>query len=165
MKSNLSDADASSESMLLSEPNDYESKRLITALIETYRLGFLHLDPEQLASIWDSRHDPLIYVAQEMEEPIHGWTAIQHYYAALPEHLDEVLAKHVDDVQIDVLGDTAIAFFVTHSNVRLKGRTAKYEPTARVSMIFHRTSAGWRSIHYHESAQSAQSAQAKSLNG
>jgi ketosteroid isomerase-like protein len=160
MKSILSGADVSSESVMSSEPDDYESKRVIAALIETYRLGFLHLDPDQLASIWDSQHDPLIYVAQEMEVPIHGWTAIQRYYAALPEHLEEVLAKHLEDVQIDVLGDTAIAFFITHSSVKFKGRAAPYEPTARVSMVFQRTSAGWRSIHFHESAQSAQ---AKSL--
>jgi ketosteroid isomerase-like protein len=164
MKSNLSDAGASSKSVMLSEPNDNGSKLVIAALIETYRLGFLHLDSEQLASIWDSQHDPLIYVAQEMEEPIHGWTDIQRYYAALREHLDEVLAKRVEDIKIDVLGDTAITFFTTHSIVKLKGRTTKYEPFARVSMILQRTSAGWRSIHYHESAQSAQSAQAKSLN-
>jgi ketosteroid isomerase-like protein len=164
MKSSLPDTDASSGSVAVSEPNDNESKHAISALIETYRLGFLHLDPEQLASIWDSQHDPLIYVAQEMEEPIHGWTAIQRYYAALREHLDEVLAKRVEDIKIDILDDTAITFFTTHSNVKLKGRATKYEPSARVSMIFRQTSAGWRSIHYHESAQSAQSAQAKSLN-
>jgi ketosteroid isomerase-like protein len=157
MKSNLSDADASAGSVMVSEPKDNESERAISALIETYRLGFLHLDPEQLASIWDSQHDPLIYVAQEMEEPIQGWTAIHRYYAALPEHLDVVLAKRLEDIKIDVLGDTAIAFFTTHSNVKLKGHATKYDPTARVSMIFQQTSAGWRSIHYHESAQSAQS--------
>jgi ketosteroid isomerase-like protein len=134
----------------------------IDALIETYRQGFLNLDPKQLESIWDSQHDPLIFVAQEMEDPIHGWIAIQRYYAALPGHLDEVLAKHIQDVQIDVLGDTAIAFFTTHSIVRLKGRATNYEPTARLSVIFHRTSAGWRAIHFHESAQSAQSAEVRS---
>jgi SnoaL-like domain len=56
----------------------------------------------------------------------------------------------------------ALPFFTTHSGVKLKGRASKYEPAARFSMIFQRTSAGWRIVHFHESAQSAQSAQAKS---
>jgi ketosteroid isomerase-like protein len=142
--------------------DDCESERAVAALIETYRLGFLHLDPDQLESIWDSQHDPLIYTAQEMEEPIYGWEAIQRYYAALPEHLDEVSEKHLENIRIDVLGDMALAFFTTQSSVKLKGRATKYEPTARVSMVFQRNSAGWRTIHFHESAQSAQSAQAKS---
>jgi len=44
----------------------------IAHLIETYREGFLALDPARLCSIWDNQHDPLIYVAQEKHEPIYG---------------------------------------------------------------------------------------------
>jgi hypothetical protein len=54
--------------------NEDESRRAVAAVIETHRLGFPHLDVEQLASIWDRKHEPLIYVAQEKQEPIHGWT-------------------------------------------------------------------------------------------
>ena len=141
--------------------NEHETRQAVTALLETHRLGFLHLDPEQLASIWDRQHEPLVYVAQEKEEPIYGWPAIQRYLAALPEHLDGVSAKALDDVQIDVLGDTAIAFFTSRSSVKIKGRPAMYEPIGHVSIVFHRTSDGWRAIHFHESARSAQAAQAK----
>jgi SnoaL-like domain len=63
-------------------------------------------------------------------------------------------------LQIDTLGDTAIAFFVSHSSVILKTRGTLHEPTFRVSMIFQRTPTGWRAIHFHESALSAQAAQA-----
>jgi ketosteroid isomerase-like protein len=142
-----------------STTNETEDQHAVAAVLETYRLGFLHLDLEQLASIWDREHEPLIYVAQEKDEPIHGWAAIQGYLAALPEHLDEVLAKDLDSVQIDVFGDTAIAFFTSRSSVKLKGRAAKYEPIGHVSMIFRRFSEGWRAVHYHESARSAQAAQ------
>jgi ketosteroid isomerase-like protein len=137
-----------------------EAEREVAALIEIYRQGFLHLDPDQIASIWDRQHEPLIYVAQEMKEPTYGWPAIQRYLAALPDHLEKVLAKELTDVQIDILGDAAIAFFISHSSVKLKARSALHEPTFRVSMLFHRTSAGWRAIHFHESALSAQAAQA-----
>lgn len=139
--------------------SDNESRHAVAAVLETYRLGFLHLDPERLASIWDQQHEPLIYVAQEKEEPMLGWSAIQRYLAALPEHLDEVLAKDLGDVQIDVIGDAAIAFFTSRSSVMLKGRPTKYEPIGHVTMIFHRTSAGWRAVHFHESARSEQAVQ------
>jgi hypothetical protein len=144
----------------MSRSDDLEPARAIASLIETYRQGFLHLDPGQIASIWDPEHEPLIYVAQEEEEPIYGWVTIQRYIEALPTHLEKVLAKEVKDVQIDVLSDTGIAFFVSHSSVKLKARDALHEPTFRVSMVFHRTPAGWRAIHFHESALSAQAAQA-----
>ena len=67
-----------------STTDENDTRRAVAAVIETYRLGFLDLDPEQLASIWDRQHEPLVYVAQEREEPIRGWTAIQRYLAALP---------------------------------------------------------------------------------
>jgi len=70
-----------------------------------------------------------------------------------------VLAKELEDVHIDVLGDTAVTFFTSPSSVKLKGRPAKYEPIGHVTMIFRRTSEGWRAIHLHESARSAQAAQ------
>jgi ketosteroid isomerase-like protein len=135
-------------------------ERAVAALIEIYRQGFLHLDPDQIASIWDPQHEPLMYVAQENKEPTYGWAAIQCYITAVPEHLEKVLAKEIKDLQIDILGDTAIAFIVSHSSVKLKARAALHEPTFRVSIIFQRTSTGWRAIHFHESALSAQAAQA-----
>jgi ketosteroid isomerase-like protein len=150
---------ASTASVKSSTAKESDNRNAVAAVIETHRLGFLHLDPEQLASIWDREHEPLVYVAQEKEEPIHAWAAIQRYLAALPEHLEEVLAKDLDDVQIDVIGDTALAFFTSRSSVKLKGRPTKYEPIGHVSMIFRRTSEGWRAIHFHESARSAQAAQ------
>jgi ketosteroid isomerase-like protein len=64
----------------------------------------------------------------------------------LPEHLEMVVAKEITDVQIDILGDTAIAFFISHSSVKLKTSPALHEPTFRVSMVLQRTSAGWRVI-------------------
>jgi ketosteroid isomerase-like protein len=139
-----------------------KAQRAIAALIETYRQGFLRLDPARIASIWDPRHEPLIYVAQEKKEPIYGWPAIERYIAALPEHLEKVLAKELKELQIDVLGDTAVAFFISHSSVKLKARAAPHEPTFRVTVIFQQTSTGWRAIHFHESALSAQAVAAMS---
>ena len=100
-----------------------------------------------------------------MREPTYGWPAIQRYLAALPRHLEEVLAKEVKDLKIDVLGDTALAFFNSRSRVKLKTRAGLHEPSFRVSMIFRRAPAGWRAIHSHESALSAQAAQAMAPAG
>jgi ketosteroid isomerase-like protein len=145
---------------MMLQPENAEAEAAVATLIEIYRQGFLHLDPDLIASIWDVQHEPLIYVAQEKKEPTYGWPAIRSYIAALPDHLEKVLSKELTDVQIDILGDTAVAFFISHSRVKLKASAALHEPTFRVSMIFQRTAAGWRAIHFHESALSAQAAQA-----
>jgi ketosteroid isomerase-like protein len=126
----------------LAVPRSNESERAVAALIETYRQGFLRLDPELLGSIWDREHDPLVYVAMERPEPIYGWPAIKRYYEALPGHLEQMLAKSVDDVRIDVLGDAAAAFFQFHSKVRIRGREGQHELAGRATMLFRRTPAG-----------------------
>lgn len=146
----------------MSQVSKVDDERAIAIQIETYRQGFLHLSPERIASIWDSQHTPLIYVAQEMAEPTYGWDAIRRYFAALPDHLEKVLSKVLSDVRIDVLGDTAIVFFISHTIAKLKRQAALHEPTFRATMIFQRTAAGWRAIHYHESSLAALAAQVMS---
>ena len=131
------------------------TEREIAGLIETYRQGFLQLDPKLLGSIWDNGHSPLIYVAMEKPEPMHGWAAIKRYYAGLPKHLEAIVAKEVDDVRIDVSGDTAMAFFRFQSTVRIKGHVGLFRPTGRVTMLFRHALTGWRLIHFHESAVAA----------
>lgn len=136
-----------------------DDERAIEIQLETYRQGFLSLNPERIASIWDPQHTPLIYVAQEKKEPIYGWDAIHRYLAALPDHLETVLSKSLGDVRIDVLGDTAIVFFISHTTAKLKRQVALHEPVFRATMIFDRTAVGWRVIHYHESSLAALAAQ------
>lgn len=130
----------------------------IADLIETYRQGFLQLDPRRLESIWDREHIPLIYVAMERPEPILGWSAIENYFQALPQHLEQMVEKKIDPIRVDAFGDAAFAFFEFHSVVRLKGGEGLYRPSGRVTMSFKRTGTEWRAIHYHESALAAQAA-------
>ena len=134
------------------------TQRAVADLVETYRQGFLQLDPGRLGSIWDREHVPLIYVAMERPQPIHGWSAIESYFEALPQHLEQMVEKKIDPITVDAFGDTAAAFFEFHSIVKLKGGGGLYRPSGRVTMLFKRTHTQWRAIHYHESALAAQAA-------
>ena len=143
----------------MSQISKIDEERAIAVQIETYRQGFLHLNPERIASIWDVHHAQLIYVAQELTEPTYGWDAIRRYFEALPDHIEKVLSKVLSDMRIDILGDTAIAFYISHTTVKLKRQAALHEITFRATMIFQYTTAGWRAIHYHESSLAALAAQ------
>ncbi|HEY6514699.1 MAG TPA: nuclear transport factor 2 family protein [Steroidobacteraceae bacterium] len=134
------------------------AQKAVADLIETYRQGFLQLDPRRIGSIWDRDHVPLIYVAMERPEPILGWSAIESYFAALPQHLEKMVEKTIDPIKIDVFEDAAAAFFEFHSVVKLKKGEGLYRPSGRVTMLFKRAPTGWRAIHYHESALAAQAA-------
>ena len=134
------------------------TQRAVADLIETYRQGFLQLDPRRLGSIWDREHIPLIYVAMERPEPILGWSAIEKYFEELPQHLEQMVEKKIDQIKVDAFGDAAAAFYEFHSIVKLRGGKGLYRPSGRVTMLFKRTQTEWRAIHYHESALAAQAA-------
>src|SRR5690349_14279240 len=124
------------------------TQKAVADLVESYRQGFLQLDPIRLGSIWDREHIPLIYIAMERPEPLHGWSAIAHYFEALPQHLQQMVEKKIDSLEVDVFGDAAAAFFEFHSIVKLKGSEGQYRPNGRVTMLFKQTQAGWRAVHY-----------------
>jgi ketosteroid isomerase-like protein len=54
--------------------------------------------------------------------------------------------------RMDVLGYVAAAFFQFHSKVRIRGHKGQHELAWRATMLFRHTPAGWRVIHFHESA-------------
>lgn len=129
----------------------------ITKLLEAYRDGFHRLDFGQLCSLWDAKHEDLIYVAQELSAPLHGWDAIEDYYARTTDSPEPMIAMTLDAISIQTFGDTALAFFnfLAHAEKNL-------ELPGRVSMVFRRSGDGWKLVHYHESAVAAK---AKELGG
>lgn len=133
----------------------------VAAVVERYRQGFISLDATALAGLWDLAHSPLIYVAQEARQPISGADGIRSYYAGLGTHLDGIDTMDVDDLVIDVEGDTALAFFGFRVRARLKGQDRVHDPSGRVTMILRRVDGGdWRIVHYHESALAHHASQA-----
>lgn len=126
----------------------------IAALVESYRDGFHRLDFQQLCSLWDRRHEGLIYVAQELPEPLQGWDAIERYYARTTDSPEPMIAMTIDALSIQTFGDTALAFFtfLAHAERDL-------ELAGRVSMVLRRNRDRWILIHYHRSALAQQAVQ------
>jgi ketosteroid isomerase-like protein len=121
----------------------------IAAVVEQYRWGFATLDAAGLLALWDQDHDPLIYVAQELAQPVRGWTGIAHYYQRVAGLLEHVTMMEVRDVSVDLLGDVAAAFFSFHFEGAIRGQP--HSADGRVTCLLHRTRGTWKVIHYHES--------------
>ena len=127
----------------------------VTALVERYRAGFFALDPDVLVAIWDRDHDGLVYVAQELADPLHGWPAIEDYYRRLAvEHpVSEVLEMRVDDLTVDVLGEVAVAFGRFRFAGSWPDRDEPFVAEGRVTFVCHLVGGAWAVIHYHESTR------------
>jgi ketosteroid isomerase-like protein len=121
----------------------------IAAVIEQYRRGFATLDVTALTAIWDQEYDHIIYIAQELAQPVQGWVGVERYYQRVASFLERVSTMEVSDVLVDILGDIASAFLRFHFEGEINGRP--HIADGRVTFLLRRTSGAWKVIHYHES--------------
>ena len=130
-------------------PGHQQDSQQIAAIIEQYRRGFATLDVAALTGIWDQNYAHIIYIAQEMAEPVQGWVGVERYYQRVAGFLEQVKTMEVSDVSIDVLGEVAYAFLSFHFEGEVNGRP--HIADGRVTFLLRRTSEAWKVIHYHES--------------
>jgi ketosteroid isomerase-like protein len=126
-----------------------QDRQQIAAVIEQYRRGFATMDVEGLKAIWDQDYDNIIYVPQEMAQPVRGWAEVEQYYKSVAEFLERVRTMTVGDLSVDVFGDVAYAFCIFHFEGEVKGQS--HIADGRDTFILRRKSGTWKVIHYHES--------------
>ncbi|KPV50994.1 hypothetical protein SE17_23750 [Kouleothrix aurantiaca] len=130
-------------------PAPEQDRQQIAAIIEQYRRGFATLDVAALTDIWDQDYDHIIYIAQEMVQPVQGCAAVERYYQRVAGFLEQVKTMEVSDVCVDVLGEVAYAFLSFHFEGEVQGRP--HIADGRATFVLRRTSGMWKVIHYHES--------------
>lgn len=126
-----------------------QDRQHIAAIIEHYRHGFATMNVEELKAIWDQDYDQIIYIAQEMAQPIRGWPGVEHYYQHIGRFLEHIKTMEVSNVLADVLGDVASVFLSFHFEGEIKGQP--HIANGRVTFLLHRKNGAWKVIHFHES--------------
>lgn len=114
-----------------------QDRQQIAAVIEQYRYGFATVNVEDLKSIWDQDYDNIIYVAQEMAQPVQGWAGVEQYYERVAKSLEQVRTMTVSDLSVDVFGDVAYAFCTFHFEGEVKGQSQSRVADGRVTFILH----------------------------
>jgi ketosteroid isomerase-like protein len=128
-----------------------QDRQQIAAIIEQYRRGFATVDVEALKAIWDQDYDNIIYIPQELAQPVQGWAKVEQYYQRIAGSLAGVRMMEVSDLSVDVLGEVAYAFCTFHFEAELKGQSEPRIADGRNTFILHCKSGVWKVIHYHES--------------
>lgn len=123
--------------------------RGIEALVEEYRQGFATLDPERLLAIWDPDYD-VVYSPIERVRPVRGARELDRYFRDVTQWFGRVVSMDVGDVTIDVLGDTAYAFFTFRFAAEQPDGSA-FAVQGRNTLVAHRVGDAWKGIHWHES--------------
>jgi ketosteroid isomerase-like protein len=131
--------------------NNEQEPQQIVAVIEQYRRGFATLDVETLKDIWDQEYDNIIYIAQELAEPVQGWLGVEQYYNGVVESLERVNLMTISDLSINLLGGIAFAFCMFHFEGEVKGESKPRIADGRNTFILRYKEVGWKVIHFHES--------------
>jgi ketosteroid isomerase-like protein len=126
----------------------------IEALLEQYRQGFAQLDADRLEELWDPTQPDLLYIAQELHEPVRGWDEIRRYYGRVTTILQQARSMTLRDVDVQIYGDIALAYGVFRFEGEVDGHSHVAE--GLTTFVLRNTPAGWRVIRYQETGRPAE---------
>ena len=128
-----------------------EREAQVVALLEEYFRRWEAMEFEKVQALWEQDYHNIIYVPEEMTEPIRDWAGVEAYFRDLVGFVDRVKAMQLSELSLDVFGEVAYAFCKFHFEGDIKDRTEPYSIDGRITFILRRKGGEWGIVHYHES--------------
>ncbi|MEQ8404271.1 MAG: hypothetical protein RKE49_04175 [Oceanicaulis sp.] len=120
----------------------HPAKPEIDAVFAKYAEAWKTSAPEALKPFWDETAEPL-YLAEEIEETLADWTALERYWAMNAGQHADVALKFSDGVVRDLADGLVIAAYRMEWRIAFTGKPAMAGDN-RVAAVLRRTGAGWR---------------------
>ena len=127
-----------------------QERQQLEAVIQEWKTAHTGRDVDRLKSMWAQDYDNLFFIAEENNDAIVGWEAINKRFEGMRggtgrRELD------IDNLKVDVIGDLAYAYCTFLMTVDMKAFDRIVTFDGRFSFIFRRTRGQWKFIQYHES--------------
>lgn len=123
----------------------------IQLFLDTYADAYNRQDYDTLLDMWDRDYPHPIYMAEEVNPPMHGWQRIRAYFNPKPGFtvLDGIRNEY-SDVRANYLGDdVAIATYKLRFDIKVKRQKAM-SSWDRVMAVFRRKDGEWKLAAYAE---------------
>ncbi len=127
-----------------------QDKQQVESVIQDWRSGFAAKDIARVKSLWDQSYSQLLYIAEENNDHLSGWAAIDEYYNAIPGMVGD-MNWAIDNLTVDVSGDMAYAYLTFHVEANVPSMNRTLVANGRNTFVLRRTGGQWKIIHYHES--------------
>ena len=133
------------------EAVDAELSREIQAFLDGYAEAYNRQDYDALLALWDRGYGFPIYMAEEVDPPMHGWERIDKYFNPIPGFsvLDGIRNEYSDVRASYLADDLAIATYRLRFDIKVKRQKAM-SSWDRVMAVFRRTGDGWKLLAYAE---------------
>lgn len=124
-----------------------EIQSFLTAYAEVYN----RQDYESLLAMWDQDHDNPIYLAEEIDPPMHGWSRLKAYFNPKPgfQVLDGIRNEYSEVRASYLAEDLAIATYKLRFDIKVKRQKA-LSSWDRVIAVFRRRDGDWKLLAYAE---------------
>jgi len=127
----------------------------IQAFLDTYAKAYDRQDYDALLGMWDQDYPHPIYMAEEVDPPMHGWQRIRAYFNPKPGFtvLDGIRNEYSDVRANYLTDDLAIATYKLRFDIKVKRQKA-LSSWDRVMAVFRRKDGQWKLTAYTEAPMS-----------
>lgn len=122
----------------------------LDALMARYYERFGAMDFAGTRSCWDTDDPRPTYLAEEIDDFLHDWPAIDAYWKASQAAMSKLSSRHWALRARIVTDELATATWRIHWNAQVIGQAKPVGGDVRVTGMFRRKRDGWRLFHYVE---------------
>jgi ketosteroid isomerase-like protein len=131
-------------------PNEQLSKDL-QAWLDAYAEVYNRQDYPALLKLWDHDDPDVIYMAEEIDPPMHGWPKLNAYFNPRPgvQVLDGIRNRYSEVRARYLAPDLALATYKLEFDIKVKNMKPM-SSWDRVMAVFRRKDGQWKMVAYGE---------------
>lgn len=132
------------------DPNEALSKEL-QAWLDAYAVAYNRQDYPALLAMWDRDDPDVVYMAEEIDPPMHGWGKLNAYFNPRPgvQVLDGIRNTYSEVRARWLAPDLALATYKLEFDIKVKGMKPM-SSWDRVMAVFRRKDGQWKMVAYGE---------------
>ncbi len=123
----------------------------LTAFLVRYAEAYNREDYTTLLGMWDQDDPDAVYMAEEIDPPLHGWKIIRAYFSR-GGALDGIRNEYSNVRAHYVAPDVAVATYRLRFDIKVKNLEAM-SSFDRIMAVFRRKAGEWKMIAYAEAPQ------------
>jgi len=134
---------------------DTELSAELQSFLDTYAEAYNRQDYATLLTMWDQDYPNPIYMAEEINPPMHGWSVLKAYFNPKPgvQVLDGIWNGYTDVRAHYLTDDLAMATYKLTYHIKVKRQKAM-SSWDRVLAVFRKKDDGWKLTAYAEAPMS-----------
>ncbi len=123
----------------------------IAQFLETYAEAYNIQDFETLLGMWDGNFAEPIYMAEEVDPPLHGWDRINKYFNPVPgvQILDGIRNEYTEVRASYLSDDIAVATYRLDFDIKVVRQEAM-SSWDRILAVFRKVDGDWKLVAYAE---------------